>query len=1185
MKKNESLSSNQLQILNISKAIYQNEFFYKTCLKDNEYYGYLIDNKNLDKIKKNLNFEKLKPLIAKDEGYDKLQKEIKDTQVKIEELVPKSFKTSQELLREILNDNKSYYLIKQDYLSKIIDTNKLTGKEIKFKFHKDLIIFIFSENDSIQFSNNNNGIIEKAFIWKKSSDNSNAGEGDDITTPNNDSNNYNNNKDLEILVRIFYYNKYLTEKENDSFKILNKEDNSETVYLINDSWMNEYKSFFDYQDLENYLKNNKELSDLFAKNNDYLSEKIIKKAIEILQGDFIKKIKEKGNFDINKVFKYEYNQYKNGLNYLCNNHIINSKIYQLLLELKYKLKDSLKKFDLYFVGNKKILLLSNEFGSNRETDEIGFINNDGIFIPEYIFKYKEDNNISLDVLNKFFLKDFINLHLNKNIDICEIKKEEKKFGECYKLNVNNLESPRKEEANNGIHNNNDQNSFNTPGLTDKKEETKEEKIKEKKEETKEINPYIELLINIYLFKEELKTKIKRDLKKTYEEKYYIINKKWMDNLKQLFDYDNKFLNYLNSGNIKDIINKYNPNDKYIEFLSEIIKLFNDDYIKEINSKINEDKMKEIKSLYTYSNTLKEKNKAYYYDNDIEIINKKIKNIIQRIFNIEIGEQKVFLFGDNKIIMSVDYQEQYSLMIGIYNKNDYYEKNYLYNLYTKQNLEYCLKSFTDIGYAETKKILIHPQQNEINLKDDKSSIIGQLYNIKSENNQNLMVSYNQTQEITNNSNNNNNAQQQNQNHNINKIDLNNKFLENQIKALISYYLFTEKLSQNIKSSKIINSECYLIEENWMKNYTNIIFYEELKKQIINIAKSENVENKIEKIYEKLNEEYLKKIKDNENKICKDINNKELSNKLDIFESPNSNDIVKYNNIKFYIIDKKTYEYMNLDPQKKAIIAKNKEYLINCSKIFINISNESLSKFEILFCCLDMTDNIIIPELLFKYDSKILMMNDLDFLKKNDYMKFRNERKLSTNNELIIRNSKNEKVRIIFDLKSPNLLELINKNNTNIKKNQSQNNRAQDAINQKTDKAESKLITNFQPYINSSENKANLRGIPKTNIQKNFDGTKTIQIFEAMNQPQIKLDEMKNGHIEFLLRYEVFEEKLNAKIKNFMFHKEKCFIINYQLIDCFKDFYHSKQLFHFFKADTNLKKIYEKKFKQISIYKQC
>ena len=939
MTTNNGLSSNQLQILNIFNAIYQNEKFYNSPYQNIAYYGYLIENKIIEKIKKDIDYIKLKPLIGNDRSYDKYKKEIKDIHIKTDDLFPK-YHDSKGLYQDLLNNNKTFYLIKQDYLcnDKMFDKDKLKGKEIKFKMQSDIITLIIDENRPLNFTNNRNCIIGKDFIKK-----------DDVTHRETTNDQIKFNKELEILVRIFYYNKYLKEKENDAFIKLNEE-NKETVYLINNSWMEEYKSFFDYQSLENYLMNKKEFSDLFIKNNYYFSKEKINEIVNGLPEDYINKINKKENFDKNKTLKYEYNQNKNGIEYLCNNHIINSKIYELLIGLKYKLNDSLKKFDLYFVGDKKILLLSNEIGGNRDTDEIGFINNDGIFIPEYIFKYKQDNNISLDILNKFFLKDFINLHLNKDAEICEIKNEEKNLGECYKLNIKNLESPKKEETNNGILNNKDQNSFVTSELN------------EKKEEKKEINPYIELLINIYLFKEELKTKIKRDLKNTYEEKYYIINKKWMDNLKQLFDYDNKFLNYLNSGNIKDIINKYNPNDKYIEFLSEIIKLFNDDYIKEINSKINEDKMKEIKSLYTYSNTLKEKNKAYYYDNDIEIINEKIKNIIKRIFNIEIGEKKVFLFGDNKIIMSVDYQEQYSLMIGIYNKNDYYEKNYLYNLYTKQNLEYCLKSFTDIGYAETKKILIHPQQNEINLKDDKSSIIGQLYNIKSENNQNLMVSYNQTQEITNNSNNNNNAQQQNQNHNINKIDLNNKFLENQIKALISYYLFTEKLSQNIKSSKIINSECYLIEENWMKNYTNIIFYEELKKQIINIAKSENVENKIEKIYEKLSEEYLKKIKDNENKICKDINDIELSNKLDIFESPNSNDIVKYNNIKFYIIDKETYEYMNLDPNKKTILAKNKEYLINCSKIFINISNESLSKFEILFCCLDMTDNIIIPELL-------------------------------------------------------------------------------------------------------------------------------------------------------------------------------------------------------------------------------
>ena len=336
------------------------------------------------------------------------------------------------------------------------------------------------------------------------------------------------------------------------------------------------------------------------------------------------------------------------------------------------------------------------------------------------------------------------------------------------------------------------------------------------------------MINIYLLKDELKSKVNRELKNSFEERYYIINKKLMDELKLLFGYDNKFLNYLNSGNINDIKNKYNPKDKYIEFLSEIKKIFNDDYINEINSKINDDKIKDIKSLYTYSNTFKEKNNIFYFANDIEIINEKIKNIIQRIFNIEIGEKKVFLFGDDRIIMSVEYQEQNSLMIGNYNKNYYFEKDLLLNFYTKLNLENCIKTFTDNGYNKTMNTLLNPQVNnkDIYLKDDSSNTIGQLYKINEENNIASQAEYNNS-----NNNNTNPNNQTNPNQKINnKIELNNKFLENQIKALISYYLFTEKLSQNIQSSKILNSECYFIEENWMKKYTNFLFLKKLKHKL-------------------------------------------------------------------------------------------------------------------------------------------------------------------------------------------------------------------------------------------------------------------------------------------------------------------------------------------------------------------
>ena len=206
MKKNESLSSNQLQILNICEALYQNEIFYKCYLKDFDYYGYLIDNKIIDKIKKKVNYEKLKPLIAKNESYNRFKKEIRETQDKIEEIIPKQYKSSKEIVIELINNYRSYYLIKEAYLSKITDKNKLSGKEIKFKFHNECLILLFNENDTLNFSNNKNGILGRNFL---------------ISANITNNENIQFKKDLEILVRIFYYNKYLTKKENDAFQILN----------------------------------------------------------------------------------------------------------------------------------------------------------------------------------------------------------------------------------------------------------------------------------------------------------------------------------------------------------------------------------------------------------------------------------------------------------------------------------------------------------------------------------------------------------------------------------------------------------------------------------------------------------------------------------------------------------------------------------------------------------------------------------------------------------------------------------------------------------------------------------------------------------------------------------------------------------------------------------------------------
>ena len=152
----------------------------------------------------------------------------------------------------------------------------------------------------------------------------------------------------------------------------------------------------------------------------------------------------------------------------------------------------------------------------------------------------------------------------------------------------------------------------------------------------EINPIIELMINIYLFKDELKNKIKRNLINTFEEKNYIISKEWMDNFKEIFDYEY----FLHELNYKGIIKKYKQNNKNDKFLSEIISCIPEKFINDINTTIKENKIKFLKILQNYQIKLKQKNHIQYYTN-FEIINDKTANIINKLFNIAHIENRFF----------------------------------------------------------------------------------------------------------------------------------------------------------------------------------------------------------------------------------------------------------------------------------------------------------------------------------------------------------------------------------------------------------------------------------------------------------------------------------------------------------------------------------------------------------------
>ena len=77
--------------------------------------------------------------------------------------------------------------------------------------------------------------------------------------------------------------------------------------------------------------------------------------------------------------------------------------------LKYEITDLIKRSDLYFIGNKKILLLHEDY---KGINQIGYINNDNIFISEYLLENKK-TKISLQSINIFLFRNFINFILDK----------------------------------------------------------------------------------------------------------------------------------------------------------------------------------------------------------------------------------------------------------------------------------------------------------------------------------------------------------------------------------------------------------------------------------------------------------------------------------------------------------------------------------------------------------------------------------------------------------------------------------------------------------------------------------------------------------------------------------------------------------------------------------------------------
>ena len=388
------------KIFDLCNEFYKQEKFFENNFNKSYNLCSLIDTKSIDNLKKQINYDKFKTYISNDnaslanskEAIKKLYK--KNMKVELDtNLVPDKFNNSKDLLKS-LNKKKFYCFTNFNFVQKICENVELGKFSMKSMLHKDKITIIFNEKekDELTFFNNTTGLIEK-FLLKSLEK--------DI--------NYPFKKDLEILIRLYYNYRFLKEKENTKFELLN-ENNSQMVFLINNNWIEKYKSFYEYKELENYLLELNKTVKLYPTNFNSIKEDFIDKIISILPEDYMNKLKEKNKFEIqDKIDKYETDIIKgifdgNGreISYYINNQMINYHIYMDLNKIIGKGKSlQLKICDTYFIGNNKILLFNKDI--ENKNFEIGYINEENIFIAEYII-YSANKIIELSEINSFLQK-------------------------------------------------------------------------------------------------------------------------------------------------------------------------------------------------------------------------------------------------------------------------------------------------------------------------------------------------------------------------------------------------------------------------------------------------------------------------------------------------------------------------------------------------------------------------------------------------------------------------------------------------------------------------------------------------------------------------------------------------------------------------------------------------------------
>ena len=702
-------------------------------------------------------------------------------------------------------------------------------------------------------------------------------------------------KAIEVVMQLYSFNEELKKH------LIYSQVYEGKCYLINEEWFAKYKKFYLYEDNCKDLKK----THLFIYSHETIKKKIYDKYKTIFNNNYIKNNNE---FSLllkdSKYLELEYNisQDRHELIFLNQYSLINEKILENIISEDLNINEI--SISEYYINNKKLIIKYKE--NHIIIGEIAWVNNSNLLIPEIVLEYNNNHHL-LQQFQKF--KSFINdikqeLNLKGNeVEYIKVIGSKEILGKAYFIK-------KVEQKNN---NNNDN--------------------------------YTKILLNIYLNYEYINYKKSKKFKNDQQfEICYIVNKNYINKLKEIFNYDvfckykikEKFDIYKTKvNNFNELLNN---NTFFEEIKNELLIANFFESLCIIDKKlVNEIKNDEILTKINTIN-LKDNNDLYYFKN-FEIIYDDLYQILDKehlTLNSDCMIKTRWLIGDNKIIFYPNFSCVNNLIVANNDiNNDFISELILYydnSLYLETHIKEILKNGYDNAF-----LYLSFQKAKVNIfKECSNEVIGFAYKI-TEYNSDLIIS---------------------------------KEMEEEIKIIIKIYLFNLDLKRNIDISMkyagekdyhkfIYNDKCYLINKEWMSEYKKYYLYDDLYNYLrtkkIDIhhynKKSYNeTEINVQLIYDEIknNADFFKKYY-NKEPITIDKKLLELK-EIDSGRKNKKNKEIKYYN-DFVLINSELKKLIIVNKYKKTI-AEN-DYVINTGKIIISL--EYYPKYQILIGSLNSINN--------------------------------------------------------------------------------------------------------------------------------------------------------------------------------------------------------------------------------------